>query len=152
MNFNQPKTGRGAALREGREGVEEPCRGKQRLSCWLRYWLNFKRLCHYQVSYKMKNFRLLYQQTTPVTLFLICFCLFLFVVVFFSVAKILWETHARGRELNLNAHKPLTLTRGPHTQLQMTWRAAFCTSESLSKLPSAQRSRSLEKIFLNMTE
>ena len=38
---------------------------------------------HYHVSFKMNNFRLLYQQTTPVTLFLICFCLFLFVVVFF---------------------------------------------------------------------
>ena len=153
MNFNQPKTGRRAALREGREGVEEPWRGKQRLLCWLRYWLNFTRLYHYQVSYKMKNFRLLYQQTTPVTLFPICFCLFVFVVVvFLSVARKLWETHAGGRELNRNAHKPLTLTRGPHTQLQMTWRAAFCTSESLSKLPSAQRSRSLEKIFLNMTE
>ena len=94
----------------------------------------------------MKKFRLLYQQTTPVTLFPICFFLFVFVVVvFFSVARKLWETHAGGRELNRNAHKPLTLTRGPHTQLQMTWRAAFCTSESLSKLPSAQRSRSLEK-------
>ena len=87
MNFNQPKTGRGAALREGREGVEEPCRGKQSLLCWLRYWLNFKRLCHYQVSYKMKNFRLLYQQTTPVTLFPICFCLFVFVVVVFFLSR-----------------------------------------------------------------
>ena len=28
----------------------------------------------------MKKFRLLYQQTTPVTLFPICFCLFVFVV------------------------------------------------------------------------
>ena len=87
MNFNQPKTGRRAALREGREGVEEPWRGKQRLLCWLRYWLNFKRLCHYQVSYKMKNFRLLYQQTTPVTLFPICFCLFVFVVVVFFLSR-----------------------------------------------------------------
>ena len=87
MNFNQPKTGRRAALRNGREGVEEPWRGKQRLLCWLRYWLNFKRLCHYQVSYKMKNFRLLYQQTTPVTLFPICFCLFVFVVVVFFLSR-----------------------------------------------------------------
>ena len=87
MNFNQPKTGRRAALREGREGVEEPWRGKQRLLCWLRYWLNFKRLCHYQVSYKMKNFRLLYQQTTPETLFPICFCLFVFVVVVFFLSR-----------------------------------------------------------------
>ena len=87
MNFNQPKTGRRAALREGREGVEEPWRGKQRLLCWLRYWLNFTRLCHYQVSYKMKNFRLLYQQTTPVTLFPICFCLFVFVVVVFFLSR-----------------------------------------------------------------
>ena len=87
MNFNQPKTGRRAALREGREGVEEPWRGKQRLLCWLRYWLNFTRLYHYQVSYKMKNFRLLYQQTTPVTLFPICFCLFVFVVVVFFLSR-----------------------------------------------------------------
>ena len=84
MNFNQPKTGRRAALREE---IEEPCRGKQRLSCWLRYWLNFTRLYHYQVSYKMKNFRLLYQQTTPVTLFPICFCLFVFVVVVFFLSR-----------------------------------------------------------------
>ena len=87
MSFNQPKTGRRAALREGREGVEEPWRGKQRLLCWLRYWLNFTRLYHYQVSYKMKNFRLLYQQTTPVTLFPICFCLFVFVVVVFFLSR-----------------------------------------------------------------
>ena len=86
---------------EGGEGGEEPCRGKQSLSCWLRHWLNFKWLRHYQVSYKMKNFRLLYQQTTPVTLFPICFCLFVFVVVVFfcreKTLRKLWENSC-GRE------------------------------------------------------
>ena len=84
MNFNQPKIGRGAALREGREGVEEPCRGKQRLSCWLRYWLNFTQLYHYQVSFKMKNFCQLCPTNYACNpFFLIFFCLFVFVFFFF---------------------------------------------------------------------
>ena len=153
MNFNQPKTGRRAALREGREGVEEPWRGKQRLLCWLRYWLNFTRLCHYQVSYKMKNFRLLYQQTTPVTLFPICFCLFVFVVVVFFLSRENFEKLMRegGNSIETRTNHLPWLEDRTHSY---KWRGERLSVPQSHWVNSLQRNaaEAWKKRFLNMTE
>ena len=70
-------------MREGREGVEEPCRGKQRSSCH-----NFH---HYYVSFKMNNFRLLYPTNYACNsvsyLFSLVFVVVVVVFLFFYVAR-----------------------------------------------------------------
>ena len=138
MNFNQPKTGRRAALREGREGVEEPCRGKQRLSCWLRYWLNFTQLCHYQVSFKMKNFRLA--------------CLLLLLLFFFLSRENFEELmRERGNSIEMCTNYLPWLEGRTHSY---KWRAERLSTPQSRWVNSLQRNaaEAWKKRFLKLTK